>query len=339
MAHEIELRVDGTGAAVYAREAAWHGLGNVYTDREGLTLTEVLNDVHELGTDVDLVPMEAVTADGTRLPTDAWATVRRPFYLSPAGAQLPELSPAKVLGTGLSDQYRVLQNREAMQILQDIVEESGAIYEAAGSLKDGAQAWVLARLPETVKVGGEDSEEHVPFLLATNSFDGSLAVGFHATHVRVVCKNTVNLALGSTKASFRIRHDETMEGRIAEARKALGIVFEHGKVWQEEMERLLTVEIGPSAIDLFLEKLITVRQDATEITKSNAVNKRSVIRDIYLHAPDLDKVRGSAYGLIQAVADFADHRTPVGQERRFRAAMLGDDSLTVAAHKLLTVSA
>lgn len=351
MAHELEMRTDGTAAAVYARVPAWHGLGIVFPDDNALTLEQVLDAVPELATDVDLVPLQAVLPDGKVLPTGAFATVRRGFkrtltpdqVMSVGGflgadpdAELIEINEPQVLGVGLSKEYRVMQNRAALQILQDVVDESGAIFEAAGTLRDGKQAWILARLPDEILIGGDKAEAHVPYLMATNSFDGSLAVGLHSTFTRVVCANTVRIGVNGAKSSFRIRHTESMEGRVAEARAALGLVFAHTELWAAEMERLVTIDISDGDVEEFLAKLLPVKASSTPSMPNSVLNRRSVIRDMYLHTPDLDNVRGTAYGLLQATADFADHRLPVKQESRFRAAMLGDGSLTEAAHKILT---
>lgn len=338
MAHELEIRTDGTGAAVYAREAAWHGLGVVLPD-EVLTIDQALDSVPEMAADVDLVPMVALLPSGDTILTDSFATVRRSFSRALPNVdeatgkpQIEEVVP-KILGSGLSDRYRVLQNRAAMKIVDDLVDESGAKIVTAGLLRGGSQAWVLTKLPATVRIGGVASEDIDTYLLVTNSFDGSLAVGVHVTRVRVVCNNTLGLALGTAPRSFRIKHTESMDGRIAQAREALQMTFTYEKEFEAAAEALLAKKVTDAEFDAFLKSLIP--DGANERARIDALNQRSIVRDLYHDTPDLDGVRFTAWGVLQAVSDYADHRQYATAETRFRRAMLGEKGLTQQAADLL----
>ena len=342
MSHELEQRADGTGVAVFTREPAWHGLGVVLPD-EVLTIEQALDAVPEMAADVDLVPLVARLADGTEIETDAYATIRRGFSRPLPGVdiatgepQIEEVLP-KVLGAGLSDRYVVLQNRAAMSFVDDLVDESGAKIVTAGLLRGGSQAWVLCRMPKTVEVGGISGEEVETYLLVTNSFDGSLAVGVHVTRVRVVCANTLGLALGGTPRSYKVRHTTKLDDRLAEARAALSMTFRYEDAFENAANALLANRVTDAEFDAFLESLVP-SEGKSERGRIDALNVQSIIRDVYESTDDLSSVRGTAWGALQAVSDYADHRRYATPEGRFRAAMLGEKSLTQSAYDLLVAA-
>lgn len=334
MAHELELRADGSAAAVFAgRKPAWHGLGVVLPD-DALTIEQALDAVPEMAADVDLVPLVACLPSGETIQTDAFATVRRGFDLDIGGTLVPQVP--KVLGAGLSDRYRVLQNRAAMSFVDQLVDESGAKIVTAGLLRDGTQAWVLCRMPDVVRIGGMDTEAVETYLLATNSFDGSLAVGVHVTRVRVVCANTLGLALAGAPRSYKVKHTASLDDKLAEARAALQMTFRYDDEFERAAERLLEAKVTDDAFDRFLESLVpTGGKQAKALV--DAQNAQSVIRDIYESTEDIQPIRGTAWGALQAVSDYADHRMYASDEVRFRRAMLGEKSLTQQAYDLLAV--
>lgn len=156
------------------RETPWHGLGRIVMDapasREALELA---------GLD--------------------WQVESRNIY-SGTGAMIPgyranvRSTDEAVLGV-VSDRYRIVQNEEAFQFTDDLLGE-GVTYETAGSLQGGKKVWMLAKLPEKYIIAGD---EVTPYLVFFNSHDGSSGVKVAMTPIRVVCQNTLNLALGTAK--------------------------------------------------------------------------------------------------------------------------------------------
>lgn len=343
MSSEIEIRADGVGAAYVGRNPAWWGVGvKIPNGLDDATIEEVLDAIPEMAADVDLVPMQAVMPDGTVIPTDSYATVRRSFNrtldnldLTTGLPQIEEVLP-KVLGVGLSERYRVMQNRRAMSIVDDLVKQAGARIASAGPLRDGAQAWVLVRLPKVVEIGGIDTEKVETYILVTNSFDGSLAIGIHIVRVRVVCANTLALALSGAVRSFKIRHTESLDDRLEEARKALEITWRYEEEFENAANALLAKPITDAEFDSFLESLVP-SVGLTDKARINAENTQSIIRDVWNETPDIQPIKTSAWGAVQAVSDYADHRCYMNPEGRFRASMMGEKSLTQKAYDLLAV--
>ena len=179
------------------RETPWHGLGRIVMDapasREALELA---------GLD--------------------WQVESRNIY-SGTGAMIPgyranvRSTDEAVLGV-VSDRYRIVQNEEAFQFTDDLLGE-GVTYETAGSLQGGKKVWMLAKLPEKYIIAGD---EVTPYLVFFNSHDGSSGVKVAMTPVRVVCQNTLNLALGTAKRIWTARHTENVLLRVQDARETLG---------------------------------------------------------------------------------------------------------------------
>ena len=186
------------------RETPWHGLGRIVMDapasREALELA---------GLD--------------------WQVESRNIY-SGTGAMIPgyranvRSTDDAVLGV-VSDRYRIVQNEEAFQFTDDLLGE-GVTYETAGSLQGGKKVWMLARLPRKYLIAGD---QVVPYLVIFNSHDGSSGVKVAMTPIRVVCQNTLNLALNTAKRSWTARHTENVLLRVQDARETLQLASNYIK--------------------------------------------------------------------------------------------------------------
>ena len=204
------------------RETPWHGLGRIIMDapasREALELA---------GLD--------------------WQVESRNIY-SGTGAMIPgyranvRSTDDAVLGV-VSDRYRIVQNEEAFQFTDDLLGE-GVTYETAGSLQGGKKVWMLARLPRKYLIAGDQVE---PYLVIFNSHDGSSGVKVSMTPIRVVCQNTLNLALNTAKRSWTARHTENVLLRVQDARETLQLdsnkLYEN-IVYLEMRSRGYEVQVG-----------------------------------------------------------------------------------------------
>src|SRR5205085_9327249 len=115
-------------------------------------------------------------------------------------------------------------------------------YETAGSLKNGQMIWLLAKMPIEIKVQGEDAVNM--FLLFSNGHDGKHAVQAAITPVRVVCQNTLNLAMSTTKQKFSVRHSSQMKDKIEAARLALGLTFAYAHEFEDTANKLAEIEVN-----------------------------------------------------------------------------------------------
>ena len=122
----------------------------------------------------------------------------------------------RVLGV-VTDRYKVVQNEDAFAFTDKLLGE-GVTYETAGSLQEGRRTWLLARLPQRYIISGDEVNLYLVFM---NSHDGTGAIKAAMPPIRVVCMNTLNLALSTAKRSWSANHTGNIEGRLRDARYTL----------------------------------------------------------------------------------------------------------------------
>lgn len=187
------------------------------------------------------------------------------------------------------------------------VEEAPSSKEAlelAGSLQEGRRVWLLARLPREYIISGERIS---PYLVFSNSHDGSGAVKVALTPVRVVCNNTLNLALDTAKRSWSMIHTGNVSDKIQEAKDTLFMAEEYMDSLGKEIERLRKQKITDQQVKEFIELLLPIEKDATAGQVKNITKLRRDMQGRYYDAPDLKGVGGNAYRFVNAVSDFATH--------------------------------
>ena len=270
----------------YTREKPWHGLG----------------------TRVEEAPS---SADALRLAGLDWQVVQQPIYtegkepISGYKANVRD-SDRKVLGV-VSERYRITQNEEAFSFTDALLGQ-GVRYETAGSLQEGRKVWLLARLPREYIMSGE----HIsPYLVFSNTHDGSGAVKVALTPVRVVCNNTLNLALDTAKRSWSMIHTGNIRDKIKEAEDTLFRAEKYMERLGKELEDLRGREVTDGQIREYIEQLLPIEEDATPIQSRNIIRLRKDMERRYFDAPDLQDVGGNAYRFINAVSDFATHARPL----------------------------
>ena len=170
MAHELEQFSDGTTAFFSSRVDAWHQLGTVTTGC--LTAADVMQVAFLGGWQVRKEGLLAAES-GAAVP-NKYATTRLH----------PKTGARETLGL-VGSAYRVVQNEEACQLLDLIVDETGAHYETAGSLRGGREVFVTMKLPDSMRVAGVDDLDL--YLAMCTSHDASRLGRVLVTPVRVVC--------------------------------------------------------------------------------------------------------------------------------------------------------
>lgn len=266
---------------VSVREVPWHGLGTIV--QEAMTSEEAL-ELSGLNWNVESKPI--FTDEGIEIPGYR-ANTRD--------------SDNSVLGI-VSDRYKIVQNRDAFSFTDALVAEGDTRYETAGSLRDGKQIWLLAKTP-TAKICGDDVD---PYICFTNSHDGFGSIKVCMTPIRVVCNNTLNLALNSASRSWNTRHIGDIDDRIEEAKETLSYVNNYMKRLDENSDRLANTKISDDEIAKFIAELFPIAEDATDRVKNNTMNARESYTACYF-APDITKFQNTAWGLVNATSDFATH--------------------------------
>jgi len=265
---------------------------------------------HGLGIELKAPPTaeEAIIASGLD-----WAVATKPVFAQFDGKviEAPEHRAVvrdrddRVLGI-VGRKYTPLQNRQAFDWFDPVIQTGQASYHTAGSLRDGQIVWVLAQVDGVIEVGGEDVVEK--YLLLTNSHDGSRNVQALYTPIRVVCANTLRVAIDGCQTAFRFRHTTSIAERLVEAQKALGIVNDQFGKLGESYRQLARTQVAREKIAEYLLKVFPPNPQAKSDAQKQVVRARVI--DLFGGAgrgADLATARGTAWGLYNAVTEYVDH--------------------------------
>ena len=324
------------------REAAWHHLGTV-TGKYS-TWADIL--AHG-GLDFDVFKSQLRDGRGELVP--AWAT----FRWDQKDREARDHMKAQFLGV-VGEDYKVINHKQGFEMIDALMQTTdGAHYETAGVLGSGEVVWGLADLGLRIHVG---EDETVPYLLFATSHDGSVSYQFRGTHTRVVCQNTLSIALGEkARASFRIKHTKNAQGRIIDAHEALRAFDGETRGVEDKLRFLATRKMTREAFTTLMDKLFPVRKKEVQIAGGESqevdvvqTRRENVLADILAiyEANDHDtfpEQRGTAYNLLNAITDYTDHvRSSRGGNGVGRAVSAlfgsGDKLKTDAFSQLLNIS-
>ena len=299
MAHELEIGANGQVAFASLREPAWHKLGTVFT--EEVSTKEMLELANLQDWQVRLQEVE--TPKGHFSDRTYNYVVRdNPF----------DKKQTDILGV-VGERYRVLQNEELIDF-GDALLDGGGRWETAGSIKGGRQVFGSLALERDIVIDEKGVSDKInSYLLVNTSHDGSIAIQASVTPVRVVCANTLNLALGTgvgkhraTKQSFKIRHTQTAQGKVQAAREALGIANAYLDQFSIMANDLIQREITH---DKFMD-IVNLAYPAPEksskpIALTKWVNKIETIEEIY-QSNTTNMISGTAWGALNAMTERLD---------------------------------
>jgi len=201
----------------------------------------------------------------------------------------------------------MVQNVDAFSFTDELMGK-GVRYETAGSIQEGKKVWLLARLPREYIIAGERIS---PYLVFSNTHDGSGSVKVAITPVRVVCNNTLNLALDTANRSFSMIHTGNIQDKIQEAKDTLFMAEEYMDCLGAEFEQLRRQKMTDAQVEEYINLLLPMEKESTQIQSKNIIRLREDMRKRYYAAPDLQSVGSNAYRFINAVSDFATHANPL----------------------------
>lgn len=275
------------------REKPWHGLGTIVAEAP-----DSKSALELAGLDWNVIQKDIVTADGTAIEGFK-ANVRD--------------SDESVLGI-VTDRYKVVQNREAFAFTDALLGE-GIRYETAGSLQSGRRTWMLARLPHQYIISGD---EITPYLVFMNSHDGTGSIKVAMTPIRVVCQNTLNMALAKAKRSWSCNHTGDIDDKLEEARDTLFYANKYMAELGREIDKMQQLKISDKKVYEFLDELFPINEGATYQQKKNILKMREDAKIRYFDAPDLQHVGHNAYRFVNAISDFATHAKPFRERSNYK---------------------
>lgn len=276
----------------YTRVAPWHGLG--------VRVENALNSE------------QALMESGLN-----WNVIQQPImtnYVTIPGyrANVRD-SDNKVLGV-VSDRYKVVQNEEAFAFTDALLGE-GVRYETAGSLGEGRKVWMLAKLPDNYIIEGEKIE---PYLVFSNDHTGNGSIKVAMTPIRVVCQNTLNIALTGAKRIWSTVHVGNLERKMEDARNTLLFADKYMTNLGAEFSRLSKLKLTDTKVMEYIEMLLPMDDNPTDIHRKNVEKVREDLKIRYFDAPDLSHVGKNAYRFVCAVSDYATHAKPLRETANYQ---------------------
>ena len=296
---------------------------------------------HRLGT---ALKNPATAAEAIHAASLDWEVVKRPLFFEHGSTMQPVLNrfgvvrddllkrpgPMPVLGI-VGAEYKPLQNRDAFQWFDPIVGEGKAIYHTAGALGDGERVWILAKLPDNIQVIGDDIAEK--FLLLSNSHDGSSSVQVKFTPIRVVCQNTLTMALNQGRG-IRIPHNRNLAERLVSARDALGIIEKRFEEITTDFQRIAKTQINTDRLNLYLTKVFpTPSNPEDERAMSRVQQARNESTRLFTEGMGNSQLpmRGTLWAAYNGIAEYVDHAMNYrNADRRLDAIWFGSGYLSKA---------
>lgn len=309
MAHALEGQ-NGEYAFALRGEPAWHGLGTVFDQNADIHTADMLRLAHLADWGVAVEPV--LVPEGYRVVSENYMVTRtNPF------------DAGKDVLAFVGKKYRPFQN-EALFEFADNILDGGASWESAGSIKDGRVVFGSMVIPREFILDPQGANDKtVTYLLVHTAHDGSSSVQANITPVRVVCQNTLNMALNGSKQSFKIRHTSGTQARVDEARRVLGLTFGHMDNFEVIARQLFEVEIDNKRFHEIISAVYPMPDSsAGKASLTKWESKVDLITDIYHQSPTMTNIKGTAWGALNAMTERIDY---------FRSARTTDGSALIGA--------
>jgi len=316
MAHEIDFTTQAQGSAMFAYKPAWHGFGTVVAEAQ--TSADALR-IAGLDWDVRLTDLAAIMPDGSHQPISTHRATMRTDTGTALGA------------VGL--RYQPLQNREAFAWMDEVVggDEPLAMWHTCGSLRQGRKVWMLAKMPGHVEVTDRDVLEK--YVLITNSHDGLGAVRLFPTSVRVVCANTLRLAIGmADKAKnadglplgLKLFHTSGgLSRRVEKARECLGVINNAHEGFGLAARQMMAKEVSTQQVSEYFGDLVGGR---SEKSRGKVI---TALWDRFSMPTNEGNHGANVWTAYNAASEWADHELrvtgagDVRAERKFKSVLFG----------------
>lgn len=310
------------------REQAWHRLGTVFSE----TVTDfkrMLTLAGLAGWDMRLMPLAALSDAGVILPT-TWATTNYALVATMGDEQ-------RVLGI-VGDRYEIISNEQAFSFLQSL--SDGARWETAGAIKQGRVVFGSLAFDRDFVLDPSGVADRVStYLLVHTSHDGSKATGGGMTPTRVVCQNTLNVALGNIKSTFSFRHTTNVEERMAQAATAWRQAHTYFDAFEVEAQALFAQKVTNDEFFGIVDGLFPEPEEDKKGAKAKWEAKRGIFAQAWNGEPNAG-IRGTGWGAFNALTEAnqwgrGQQKTEAGEENFFAAGAGFDGPTNVFRQKAL----
>jgi phage/plasmid-like protein (TIGR03299 family) len=281
--------VSGKPEIAYFGEVPWHGLG---TELSNPATAEEAIVAASLNWEVAVAKIQAIGLGDPIGISGHFATVRMDHKI-----------PLGIVGR----LYTPVQNKDAFSFFDSVVGQKAAMYHVAGALGKDETVWILAKLPEGIRIIGTDDIIN-KFLLLTNTHDGSRSLRMFFTPIRVVCQNTLSAALSVRKAGegIVIRHFPDILKKVEQAKKALSIATDYYKDLSEAFNALARVEIDAEWLSEYVCEIMPSAKEGEVSTRLENIRDGMVAR-FESPANSLPGIKGTAWAAYNSVTEYVDH--------------------------------
>ena len=308
MAHQVQQMA-------YVGETPWHGLGNELTPQQPI---EVWAEQSGMSFQILETPVRFMAESAGPLGSIKTFADQKVLYRSDTQDAL----------SVVSNRYQVVQPSEVLEFYRDLTEVAGYELETAGVLKNGKKFWALARTGQSSALKGNDLVQG--FLLLATSCDGTLATTATPTTVRVVCNNTLTIAVNGAVSAIKVPHNTRFDAQAV--KQQLGIAVSQWDGFMYRMRTLAERKVkNHEAMAYFLRVLCEVdpnSSDLSNLTNERALAKVQSLYDGQGRGSELEAAKGTAWGLLNAVTEYVDHeRRARSPEYRLDSAWFGQGAV------------
>jgi len=301
MAHLVEQMA-------YVGAPPWHGLGNQLTAKQPL---EVWAEQAGMAFSILETPVRYMTESAGSLGAIMSFPDQKVLYRSDTKAPL----------SVVSNRYQVVQPREILEFYRDLTEISGFELETAGVLKFGRKIWALAKTGQSASIKGNDTING--YLLLATACDGTLATTAQFTSIRVVCNNTLAVALANGTGAVKVPHSTSFDPQAV--KKQLGISVSSWDAFMYQMKTLSERKVkSHEAMNYFLRVFTDPATTATGLSNERAMKKVQELYEGQGKGAELASSKATAFGLLNAVTEYVDHeRRARSTDHRLESAWFG----------------
>ena len=295
----------------YAGDTPWHGLGNQLSPKQPIEVW-----ARQAGMDwtIESADVRFVAGQpGSGLGSIHAFPEQRVLYRSDSKLPL----------SVVSSRYQVVQPRDVLEFYRDLTEVGGFELETAGALKDGKKLWALARTGQSVSLKGRD--EVNGYLLLATACDGTLATTAQFTSVRVVCNNTLQIALGDSAGAVKVPHRSQFDAQAV--KRQLGIAISSWDGFMVRMKALVDRKVSDAAAEAFFRRVLTYPASSGVPMLTTNDSAVRAVQSLYAgrgKGATLASAAGTAWGLVNSITEFVDHqRRARSEDHRRDAAWFG----------------
>ncbi|WP_413670126.1 DUF932 domain-containing protein [Mucilaginibacter sp. Mucisp86] len=308
MAHNIHHNSKtGKDSFFSVKEKAWHGLGQIV--QEYPTSEEAMRFA---GLDYTVEKRPLFTYDTENHNGDPENELLIPEIEVPNHFATVRTDTDAILGVVGKD-YHVVQNSEAFSFFDSIVGGGdGILYETAGALGNGERIFITAKMPDYIRVGNDDVIEKYLFLTTSHDGSGSIMAAF--TPIRIVCNNTLNIALKNNSNMVKIRHTLSAGDRLREAHKIMGMVNTLSPMLQDIYNHWATVRITDSQVQQLIRQAMCPNKEVYNMLAHGQFDDTStafknMCNDAFEYAMSSDTqqlitTKGTVFGAFNAVTGY-----------------------------------